>query len=59
VVDFRAVLRRLDALGYRGRLSVEYFDIPAMGWGLDDPVGWTVDLADHVRALMRAPAGQS
>jgi sugar phosphate isomerase/epimerase len=53
-VDFAALLRRLDALGYDGRLSVEHFDIPTMGWPLDDPVGWSVDLAERVRALMSA-----
>ena len=52
VVDFAAVLARLDALGYRGRLSVEYFDLPEYGWGLDDPLAWTLALAEHVRALM-------
>ena len=52
VVDFAAVLARLEALGYRGRLSVEYFDLPEYGWGLEDPLAWTVALAEHVRALM-------
>jgi sugar phosphate isomerase/epimerase len=52
VVDFAAVLRRLDALDYGGRLSVEYFDLPEYGWGLDDPLGWAVALAAHVRAVM-------
>jgi len=52
VVDFAAVLRRLDDLGYRGVLSVEHFDLPDLGWPLADPVGWAVDLKDHVRALM-------
>jgi sugar phosphate isomerase/epimerase len=51
VVDFAAVLHRLDELDYRGALSVEYFDLPEEGWPLDDPVGWAVALADHVRAL--------
>jgi sugar phosphate isomerase/epimerase len=52
VVDFAAVLARLEALGYRGRLSVEYFDLPEYGWGLEDPLAWTVALAEHVRGLM-------
>ena len=51
-VDFAAVLRRLDELGYSGLLSVEYFDLPEQGWPLDDPVGHAVALADEVRALM-------
>jgi sugar phosphate isomerase/epimerase len=51
VVDFAAVLRRLGELGYRGRLSVEHFDIPDMGWGLDDPIAWARDLRARIRAL--------
>lgn len=51
VVDFAAVLRRLAELDYRGALSVEYFDLPDEGWPLEDPVGWAVALAEHVRAL--------
>ncbi len=52
VVDFAAVIRRLDELGYRGVLSVEYFDLPEVGWPLDDPLGWALDLAAHVRRLL-------
>jgi sugar phosphate isomerase/epimerase len=52
-VDFAAVLRRLDQLDYRGRLAVEYFDLPFMGWSLDDPEAWARDLAAFVRTLMR------
>jgi sugar phosphate isomerase/epimerase len=52
VVDFNAVFTRLDALDYRGVLSVEYFNLPEHGWPLDDPVGWATDLATHLRALM-------
>lgn len=52
VVDFGAVLARLDDLGYRGCLSVEYFDLPEHGWALEDPVGWAVDLRAHVTALL-------
>jgi sugar phosphate isomerase/epimerase len=51
-VDFGAVLRRLDGLGYEGRLSIEYFDLPEHGWPLDDPVGHAVALAEQIRALM-------
>jgi sugar phosphate isomerase/epimerase len=52
VVDFAAVFARLDALGYQGVLSVEYFNLPEHGWPLDDPVGWATDLSTHLRALM-------
>ena len=52
VIDFAAVLRRLDELDYQGCLSVEYFDLPDRGWPLDDPVAWAVDLREHVQSLM-------
>jgi sugar phosphate isomerase/epimerase len=48
VVDFDAVFARLDALGYDGKISVEYFDLPDIGWGLDDPEQWARDLAASV-----------
>ena len=51
VVDFAAVLRRLDELAYPGCLSVEYFDLPEHGWGLDDPVAWATDLRAQLLAL--------
>jgi sugar phosphate isomerase/epimerase len=53
VVDFAAVVRRLDELDYRGRLSVEYFDLPEYGWSLADARAWARDLAAHVRPLLR------
>jgi hypothetical protein len=28
------------------------FDLAQQGWPLDGPVGWCVDLARHVRALL-------
>lgn len=51
-VDFAAIVRRLDALDYRGLMSVEYFDLPDYGWPLDDPVGHAVALAAHVRSFL-------
>jgi sugar phosphate isomerase/epimerase len=51
VVDFAAVLGRLDDLGYEGVLSVEHFDLPEQGWPLADPRAWALDLAAHVRGL--------
>lgn len=51
VVDFAAVFRRLDELGYSGRLSVEYFDLAELGWGLADPEQWARDLARVLRTL--------
>jgi sugar phosphate isomerase/epimerase len=51
VVDFVAVLARLEQLDYRGRLSVEYFDLPDNGWPLADPEAWAADLAAQIRLL--------
>jgi sugar phosphate isomerase/epimerase len=51
VVDFARLIERLDESGYAGCLSVEYFDLPAQGWPLDDPRQWANDLAAHVRSL--------
>ena len=53
VVDFIAVLAELDRLGYRGKLSVEYFDLPDHGWALADPRAWARDLAQQVRGSAR------
>jgi sugar phosphate isomerase/epimerase len=50
-VDFVEVFRRLDELDYHGLVSVEYFDLPDMGWGLDDPVAYAAALADQLRPL--------
>jgi len=44
VVDFDAVFAQLDGLDYRGKVSIEYFDLPEYGWGLDDPERWARDL---------------
>jgi sugar phosphate isomerase/epimerase len=51
-VDFAVLFHRLDALDYRGLLSVEYFDLPQFGWPLDDPVGHAVALAAQLRPLL-------
>jgi sugar phosphate isomerase/epimerase len=51
-VDFRAVIDRLDRIGFQGKLSVEYFSLPQLGWPLEDPVGWALDLALRVRPLL-------
>jgi len=51
VVDFAAVLARLEQLDYRGRLSVEYFDLPDNGWPLADPEAWAADLAARLRLM--------
>jgi sugar phosphate isomerase/epimerase len=44
-VDFAAVLDRLDALDYRGALSIECFDLPHLGWPNPDP-------RTHARTLL-------
>ena len=50
-VDFRAVLARLERLDYRGKLSIEYFDLPQTGWPLEDPEQWANDLAARLRTM--------
>ena len=52
VVDLAAVVGRLAELGYGGRLSIEYFDLPEFGWPLADPRAWALDLAARVRPLL-------
>jgi sugar phosphate isomerase/epimerase len=52
VVDFAAVVGRLEDVGYAGVLSVEYFDLPEHGGPLDDPRSWALDLVARVRALL-------
>jgi len=51
-VDFHAVIRGLDDMGYDGKVAVEYYSLPQLGIVLEDPVGWAVDLADRVRPLL-------
>jgi sugar phosphate isomerase/epimerase len=51
VVDFAAVVARLQSLGYEGRCSVEYFDLPEQGWALADPRACAADLAAYLRRL--------
>jgi sugar phosphate isomerase/epimerase len=51
-VDVAAVVAELRRIDYRGLLSVEYFDLPTMGWPLDDPLGHAVALAERVRPLL-------
>jgi sugar phosphate isomerase/epimerase len=50
-VDFPALLARLERLDYRGRCSIEYFDLPDQGWTLDDPRGWACDLLARLHAV--------
>jgi sugar phosphate isomerase/epimerase len=51
VVDFAEVFRTLERLDYRGRISVEYFDLPDNGWPLADPEQWAHDLAARLVAV--------
>lgn len=51
-VDVPAILKGLDAVGYDGLLSIEYFDLPDHGWPLEDPIAAALDLAERVRALL-------
>jgi sugar phosphate isomerase/epimerase len=50
-VDFGAVLRRLEELDYRGLVSVEYFDLPELGWPCADPRGHTLRLRELLAQL--------
>lgn len=50
-VDFGAVLRRLEEIGYEGGISVEYFDLPEHGWPCADPRADAVALRALVAAL--------
>jgi sugar phosphate isomerase/epimerase len=52
-VDLAAVVARLDQRGYEGGIAVEYYSLPDLGYPLDDPEGWAVDLAERVRPLLR------
>jgi sugar phosphate isomerase/epimerase len=49
-VDFGAVLRRLEAIGYRGAVSIEYFDLPDLGWPCADPRACVLALRDLITA---------
>ncbi|MFM8973868.1 MAG: sugar phosphate isomerase/epimerase family protein [Actinomycetota bacterium] len=51
VVDFAAVAARLDRIGYAGKVSVEYFDLPTAGWPCPDPEGWVRDLRARLAGL--------
>jgi len=52
-VDFPRLFARLDETGYRGVLSIEYFDLPEPAvYRLDDPVGHAVALAAQLRPLL-------
>jgi sugar phosphate isomerase/epimerase len=50
-VDFVAVLRRLDELAYDGALSVEYFDLPDLGWPCASPRRFAQELRVHLTGL--------
>jgi sugar phosphate isomerase/epimerase len=50
-VDFGAVLRRLEDLAYRGVVSVEYFDLPDLGWPCADPRAHAVRLRELLATL--------
>ena len=49
-VDFAEVLRRLEDLGYRGRVSIEYFDLPEHGWPCADVRAHALALRERVLA---------
>ncbi len=43
-VDFAAVLERLESLGYGGKISVEYFDLPEYGWPCSEVRNYAIEL---------------
>lgn len=51
-VDFVTFLSEARRQGYDGALSIEYFDLPALGYPLDDPLGYALALAEQVRPLL-------
>ena len=51
-VDFARLFARLDQQGFRGPLSIEYFDLPERGWRNPDPVGMAAALAAQLRPLL-------
>ena len=53
-VDFDAVFDRLDELGYRGCVSIEYFDLAEQGWACPNPRAYATELLARLRAR-RAP----
>ena len=52
-VDFAALFARLDAQGFRGPLSIEYFDLPERGWPNPDALAMALALAGELRPLLR------
>ena len=51
-VDFVRFVDRLRACDYQGLLSVEYFDLPDLGYPLANPVDYAVALAEQIRPLL-------
>jgi hypothetical protein len=51
-VDFAVFFDCLERAGYRDGVSIEYFDLPYLGMPLDDPFGYALELAQHVRPLL-------
>jgi sugar phosphate isomerase/epimerase len=51
-IDFALFVAELERQGYKGALSVEYFDLPELGYPLDDPLGHALTLTEHMRRLL-------
>ena len=51
-VDFARLVGRLDAVGFRGPLSIEYFDLPERGWPNPDALAMALALAAELRPLL-------
>lgn len=48
-VDFDALFARADKIGYAGKFSIEYFDLAEIGWSLEHPRLWAIDLLATLR----------
>jgi sugar phosphate isomerase/epimerase len=51
-VDFPRFVDALRACDYTGAVSIEYFDLPDLGYPLADPLSHALALAEEVRPLM-------
>jgi sugar phosphate isomerase/epimerase len=51
-IDFPRFCHELRRHGYQGALSIEYFDLPELGYPLDDPVAHALALTEMVRPLI-------
>ncbi|GAA1548318.1 hypothetical protein GCM10009788_57920 [Nocardioides humi] len=51
VMDFERLKTELERLDYQGAITIEYFDLHWVGYPLDTPWEWSLDLAHYLDAL--------